>query len=163
VIVRQFGDSGATVFVKGAPESVKDICRPESCEYTDPYFTHYADDSTVPPDFEEILSHYTHNGYRVIACAAKYEPKLSWMKIQKMTRTDAESRLEFTGFIIFENKLKHKSSETIAELNRANIRNIMCTGDNILTAVSVARECGIIGLEEQCYIPRFVEGQLPLP
>lgn len=33
VIVRQFGDGGATVFVKGAPESVKDICVPESCQY----------------------------------------------------------------------------------------------------------------------------------
>ncbi|KAL3458039.1 hypothetical protein BJX64DRAFT_267592 [Aspergillus heterothallicus] len=143
VVVRQFGDSGATVFVKGAPESVKDICLPES----------------LPPDFEEILSHYTHSGYRVIACAAKYEQKLSWMKIQKITRTDAESCLDFVGFIIFENKLKPKSSATIAELNRANIRNIMCTGDNILTAVSVARECGIIGVEEQCYIPRFIEGQ----
>lgn len=32
VVVRQFGDGGASVFVKGAPESVKDICRPESCE-----------------------------------------------------------------------------------------------------------------------------------
>lgn len=32
VIVRQFGDSGATIFVKGAPESVKDICRPGSCQ-----------------------------------------------------------------------------------------------------------------------------------
>ncbi|KAL2813331.1 hypothetical protein BDW59DRAFT_154862 [Aspergillus cavernicola] len=142
VIVRQFGDSGATVFVKGAPESVKDICLPES----------------LPPDFEEILSQYTHNGYRVIACAARYERRLSWMKIQKMTRTDAESNLEFVGFIIFENKLKPKSAETIAELNRANIRNIMCTGDNILTAVSVARECGIIGIEEQCFIPRFIDG-----
>jgi magnesium-transporting ATPase (P-type) len=33
VIVRQFGDPGASVFVKGAPESVRDICLPESCEY----------------------------------------------------------------------------------------------------------------------------------
>ncbi|KAL4806028.1 hypothetical protein BDV18DRAFT_140397 [Aspergillus unguis] len=147
VIVRQFGDSGATVFVKGAPESVKDICRPDS----------------LPADFEEILSQYTHNGYRVIACAARYERRLRWMKIQKMTRTDAESNLEFTGFIIFENKLKPSSTETIAELKQANIRNIMCTGDNILTAVSVARECGILSTEEQCFIPRFVEGQLSDP
>ncbi|KAL2866337.1 putative P-type ATPase [Aspergillus lucknowensis] len=142
VIVRQFGESGATVFVKGAPESVKDICLPES----------------LPPDFEDILSHYTHNGYRVIACAARHEQRLSWMKIQKMARKDAESGLEFVGFIIFENKLKPNSTETIAELNRANIRNIMCTGDNILTAVSVARECGIIRPEELCFIPRFIEG-----
>lgn len=80
------------------------------------------------------------------------------MRIQKITRADAETGLEFVGFIIFENKLKPKSTETIAELNQANIRNIMCTGDNILTAVSVARECGILGIEEQCFIPRFIEG-----
>ncbi|KAL4985673.1 hypothetical protein BDW68DRAFT_164681 [Aspergillus falconensis] len=146
VIVRQFGDNGATVFVKGAPESVKDICLPES----------------LPSDFEEILSQYTHNGYRVIACAARYERRLSWMKIQKMTRTDAESNLKFIGFIIFENKLKPKSAETISELKQANIRNIMCTGDNILTAISVARECGILGADEPCFIPRFVEGQQQL-
>lgn len=114
----------------------------------------------MPPDFEDTLSQYTHSGYRVIACAARYERRLSWMKIQKMTRANAESDLEFVGFIIFENKLKPKSTEVITELNRANIRNVMCTGDNILTAVSVARECGIISMEEQCFIPRFVEGQL---
>lgn len=32
VVVRQFGDNGASVFVKGAPESIRDICVPESCE-----------------------------------------------------------------------------------------------------------------------------------
>lgn len=31
VIVRQFGDPGASFFVKGAPESVRDICLPETC------------------------------------------------------------------------------------------------------------------------------------
>ncbi|CBF77849.1 putative P-type ATPase [Aspergillus nidulans FGSC A4] len=147
VIVRQFGDSGATIFVKGAPESVKDICSPES----------------LPSDFEEILSQYTHSGYRVIACAARYERRLSWMRIQKMTRTDAESNLEFIGFIIFENKLKPKSADTISELKQANIRNIMCTGDNILTAISVARECGILGADEPCFIPRFIEGSISCP
>lgn len=37
VIVRQFGDTGASVFVKGAPESVKDICVPGSCESVFPH------------------------------------------------------------------------------------------------------------------------------
>ncbi|KAE8348877.1 hypothetical protein BDV28DRAFT_164004 [Aspergillus coremiiformis] len=141
VIVRQFGDSGASILVKGAPESVKAICIPES----------------LPNDFEYLLSQYTHKGYRVIACAAKYKQKLSWMKVQKMTRADAESNLEFIGFIIFENKLKPKTTETITELNQAGIRNIMCTGDNILTAISVARECGLVSKYEHCFIPHFVE------
>jgi len=118
-------------------------------------------DTAVPVDYEDLLSQYTHKGYRVIACAAKYEQKLSWMKVQKMTRADAECDLKFTGFIIFENKLKPETTEVITELNQAGIRNIMCTGDNILTAVSVARECGLISPDEPCFIPHFAEGWLP--
>ncbi|RLL97324.1 hypothetical protein CFD26_102194 [Aspergillus turcosus] len=142
VVVRQFGDGGASFFVKGAPESLKTICLPDS----------------LPHDFDELLSYYTHKGYRVIACAARYEPKLSWMKAQKLTRELVERDLEFIGFIIFENKLKSSTTGTIAELSNAGIRNVMCTGDNILTAVSVARECGLIRADEQCFIPRFAEG-----
>lgn len=158
VVVRQFGDSGATFFVKGAPESVKDISQPESCQFVCLSASWKLTPFVVPTDFEEVLSQYTHSGYRVIACAARYERKLSWMKIQKMTRKDAESNLQFIGFIIFENKLKPSSADIISELDRANIRNVMCTGDNILTAVSVARECGILSSDEKCFIPRFDEG-----
>ncbi|PLN75904.1 hypothetical protein BDW42DRAFT_179820 [Aspergillus taichungensis] len=145
VIVRQFGDSGASIFVKGAPESVKDICLPDS----------------LPWNFDDLLNHYTHKGYRVIACATRYIPKLSWMKAQKMERGDTERDLTFLGFIIFENKLKSGTAKTIAELNHAGIRNVMCTGDNILTAISVARECGLISKDEKCFIPHFVEGYSP--
>ncbi|KAJ5179631.1 hypothetical protein N7492_002841 [Penicillium capsulatum] len=141
VVVRQFGDNGASVFVKGAPESIRDICVPES----------------LPSDYDELLNYYTHKGYRVIACATRYERKLSWMKVQKLTRAEAESNLEFLGFIIFENKLKPSTSRVISELNHAGIRNIMCTGDNILTAISVARECKMVGPNEHCFIPHFVE------
>lgn len=81
------------------------------------------------------------------------------MKVQKLTRTEAESNLEFAGFIIFENKLKSTTTEVISELNQAGIRNVMCTGDNILTAISVARECKMVGPNEQCFIPHFVEGK----
>jgi cation-transporting ATPase 13A2 len=97
----------------------------------------------------------------VIACATKYEPKLSWMKVQKLTRADVESDLEFLGFIIFENKLKPSTASVISELNEAKIRNVMCTGDNILTAISVARECKMISSDEACFIPHLVEGKTP--
>lgn len=88
----------------------------------------------------------------------KYKQKLNWMKVQKMSREEAECGLEFLGFIIFENKLKPTTASVITELNQAGIHNIMCTGDNILTAVSVARECGLIEQGEHCFIPHFVEG-----
>lgn len=34
----------------------------------------------------------------------------------------------------------------------------MYTGDNVLTAVSVARECGLINQSAEVYIPRFLKG-----
>ena len=142
VIVRQTGDPGASVFVKGAPEVMKDICQA----------------SSIPSDFEDLLSYYTHRGFRVIACASKYMSKLSWNKLQNMERAEAEVGLQLTGFIIFENKLKDITTEIIEELNEAAIRNVMCTGDNILTAISVARECNLIDRNEHCFVPHFSVG-----
>lgn len=101
------------------------------------------------------MGHYTHSGYRVIACAAKYEPKLSWRKIQKISREQAESGLSFLGFIVFENKLKDTTTPVINELREAGIRTVMCTGDNILTAISVARECGLIDRDSPCFVPHL--------
>ena len=46
--------------------------------------------------------------------------------------------------MIFENELKKESIETISILKNCEIRSIMATGDNTLTAVAVARQCKII-------------------
>ncbi|GCB84397.1 hypothetical protein scyTo_0025205, partial [Scyliorhinus torazame] len=52
--------------------------------------------------------------------------------------------MEFLGLIMMQNKLKPRSIPILSELRRACIRLVMVTGDNMLTAVSVARECGMI-------------------
>ncbi|KAG6126878.1 hypothetical protein E4U38_006643 [Claviceps purpurea] len=142
VVTRNFGQKSGNVFVKGAPEAMKEICCPES----------------FPSGYDELLSHYTHKGYRVIACATKHLPKLSWVKAQKMTRLEVESDLKFIGFIIFENKLKPTTSAVVKELLDSNIGAVMVTGDNILTAISVARACGLLIQEAHCFVPRFVKG-----
>lgn len=120
------------VFTKGAPEIMFDICQQE----------------TLPTNFEELLQKYTHSGYRVIACAYKQISNIS------IERDEAESDLTFGGFIIFENKLKKSTKSTLKTLRKAEIRTIMCTGDNILTAISVSRECELISPSiEHIYIP----------
>lgn len=78
-----------------------------------------------------------------------------------MKRIEAESELDFTGFIIFENKLKSTTADVLQELETAGIRKVMCTGDNILTAISVARECHLIDKTAHCFVPHFIEGLLP--
>ena len=75
-----------------------------------------------------------------------------------MKRPEAESELDFVGFIVFENKLKPTTTEVMNELNDAGLRKVMCTGDNILTAISVARECHLIDRTAHCFVPRFLQG-----
>jgi len=117
------GSSGTRLLAKGAPEIMREICKPE----------------TLPMNFDSVLHQYTHRGYRVIACA--------WREIGDISdydRTELESDLTFAGLIVFENKLKPESRPAIDKLRAASVRTIMCTGDNMLTAVSVGRECGIV-------------------
>ncbi|TWU77492.1 hypothetical protein ED733_007130 [Metarhizium rileyi] len=142
VVTRHFGQKSGDIFVKGAPEAMKEICRPES----------------FPDDYDDLLSYYTHKGYRVIGCATRHLPKLSWVKAQKMTRSEVESNLDFVGFIIFENKLKPTTAGVLKELMDSNIGAVMVTGDNILTAISVARESGLLDRQAHCFVPRFVHG-----
>eukprot|EP00835_Amoeboradix_gromovi_P000424 NODE_15_length_42055_cov_0.634117.p2 type:complete len:1047 gc:universal NODE_15_length_42055_cov_0.634117:34719-37859(+) len=110
------------VCTKGAPESIKEIC------------------GSISSEFDEQLRHYSHSGYRVLACAIKYDAKVN------STREEIEKNLEFTGFLIFENKLKKETADTISKLHSAYLSTAMCTGDNLLTAISVAKECNILNV-----------------
>lgn len=80
-----------------------------------------------------------------------------------MSRQEAESQLDFVGFIIFENKLKPATAGVLLELRKSNIGTTMVTGDNILTAISVGRECGLIPKNSHCFVPRFAQGKTILP
>ncbi|KHN95426.1 uncharacterized protein MAM_06703 [Metarhizium album ARSEF 1941] len=142
VITRRFGQKNGDIYVKGAPEAMREICRPES----------------FPDGYDDLLSYYTHQAYRVIGCATRHLPKLSWVKAQKLTRPEVESNLDFVGFIIFENKLKPTTAGVLKELLDSNISAVMVTGDNILTAISVARESGLLDRQAHCFVPRFLRG-----
>ena len=139
VIVKRLDGNVMTAFVKGAPEVIADICNP----------------ATIPTDYTEILGFYTHKGYRVLACAYRPLPNLSWMKAQKIKRDAVECDLNFLGLIVFENKLKRETTGVLDVLSRANIRQVICTGDNLLTAVSVGRECGLLHGNSLVYAPRM--------
>lgn len=39
----------------------------------------------------------------------------------------------------------------------------MITGDNIQTAVSVGKECGMVNYHDHVYMPTFVEGDMLTP
>ncbi|XP_054458122.1 polyamine-transporting ATPase 13A3 isoform X1 [Anoplopoma fimbria] len=129
VVARLLGEKRMDAYMKGAPEVVASLCKKE----------------TVPENFAEVLEGYTKQGFRVIALAhRRLESKLSWHKVQNINRDHIEANMEFLGLIIMQNKLKAETPAVLQDLHRASIRTVMVTGDNMLTAISVARDCGMI-------------------
>lgn len=80
----------------------------------------------------------------MIAFGCKKLSKMSYLKCQKLEREEAESDLIFLGYMITENKLKDVTKGIIKTLNECEIRTVMATGDNTLTAISVAKHCKIL-------------------
>ncbi|CAF1232029.1 unnamed protein product [Rotaria magnacalcarata] len=127
VIVRILAKDSFDLLTKGSPEKIAELSRPE----------------TIPKNFNDILSSYAKQGYRVLALA--YKPlELNYVKIQRIEREKVENDLIFLGLVIMENRLKPQTEGVLKILSNANIRTIMCTGDNMLTALSVARDCDMI-------------------
>ncbi|KAJ2827602.1 hypothetical protein GGI24_002605, partial [Coemansia furcata] len=126
------------VYVKGAPEVMRTLCI----------------STTVPADFDQILNEYTQHGYRVIALAGKALQQ-SWRDAAALDRASVECDLSFMGFLVFENRLKPATQAVLEELREAQIRSIMCTGDNPLTAVSVARECSLVASGVHVFVSRL--------
>lgn len=52
--------------------------------------------------------------------------------------------MEFQGLLVLQNKLKEETTPALRVLKNANIKTVMVTGDNLLTAISVARDCGMV-------------------
>jgi cation-transporting ATPase 13A3/4/5 len=118
-------EGSVRVYAKGSPEKLRELCIPR----------------TVPDTFHQVLEFYAQNGFRVLCCATKlceHEPT---------QREEVESDLTFLGFLLMENRVKPATIAVIEHLQQANIRSLMITGDNILTAVSVARSCKMITAE----------------
>ncbi|XP_060532708.1 polyamine-transporting ATPase 13A3 isoform X2 [Cylas formicarius] len=127
VIIRRLNGSHFEYYCKGSPEMILNFVKKD----------------TVPVDFHDVLEMYTQEGYRVIALAHK-ELRLSYAKVQKVQREVIEKDLNLLGLIVLENRLKQDTTPCIRALNEAQIRVIMVTGDNILTALSVAKDCDIV-------------------
>ncbi|XP_010591374.1 polyamine-transporting ATPase 13A2 isoform X1 [Loxodonta africana] len=124
-------------YVKGAPELVAGLCRPE----------------TVPTDFAQMLQSYTATGHRVLALASKPLPIAPNLEAaQQLTRDTVEQELSLLGLLVMRNLLKPQTTSVIQDLRRTHIRTVMVTGDNLQTAITVAQGCCMVGPQEHLVI-----------
>jgi len=128
-VVVQKPDRTLHFFTKGSPEAISKLCSPDS----------------LPLDFESELAKHTQLGLRVLGFAARQLIGATEGDVLSLSQDDFERKdLRFIGFAVLVNPLRPDTKSVIEQLHGADIRTVMVTGDHAKTAVSIARQCGIV-------------------
>jgi len=124
-------DGTRSVFVKGAPERILEMCRaerrPEGERSLDPAFWQAA--------AEELAGH----GQRVLAIATADAPADS----EPLGPRHVEGRCVLLGLVGLIDPPREEAIAAVAQCHTAGIRVVMITGDHAVTAKEIARQLGI--------------------
>ncbi|MBI2355761.1 MAG: cation-translocating P-type ATPase [Candidatus Doudnabacteria bacterium] len=127
-------DNGLEAFIKASPE------------YTVQYSTRILQDGKIrilnENDKQQLTKQFENlgkNGYRILGFAYRNNINRS----PRYVRAEVESDLVFLGFACISDPIRPEAVEAIRLASKAGIRTIMVTGDNQLTAMSVARQLGL--------------------
>lgn len=112
-------------YINGMPQRVIECCKPK----------------TVPPFTLQRIQAFTKQGYIVTAMAYK---NLKEDKGRHKDLKDLQKDLVFLGLLVFGDTLADGAKEVIRSLNAASFTTLMCTGDNLDTAVYTARQVSIL-------------------
>lgn len=119
------------IFAKGSFESIKKKCNPLS----------------IPEDYDQVSTGEAKKGGYVLGLAYKVISADDVGEF-RTNRAACEKDLTFLALFMFQNKLKEDTADAIALLKDGDCRCTMITGDNILTGVYIAKECGLINAKE---------------
>ncbi|OHT10921.1 calcium-translocating P-type ATPase, PMCA-type family protein [Tritrichomonas foetus] len=122
------------VHVKGAPDEMI------------PTLSHYMLENgeihEITEDFKNqlntLINEECAKSYRTLAVAYKSTNTIPSLVIE------AESDLTLLAILSIRDSLRRHTVKSIAECQHASIRVVMVTGDHMLTATSIAKECGIM-------------------
>eukprot|EP00300_Choanocystis_sp_HF-7_P024223 c25631_g1_i1.p1 GENE.c25631_g1_i1~~c25631_g1_i1.p1 ORF type:complete len:1297 (+),score=301.51 c25631_g1_i1:36-3926(+) len=130
------------VFVKGSAEAVKTTCT-----------------SGLPADYEAKVDELSRSGCYVLAIAFRQTSDEETNLLKSSTpvsRDDIEKDMTFLGLITFRNELKPDTVMALTELREGDVRIVMITGDHPLTAVFIARQCGLIRSDQKMFFGKDV-------
>ncbi|KAL8003389.1 putative P-type ATPase, HAD superfamily, P-type ATPase, transmembrane domain superfamily [Plasmopara halstedii] len=124
VVVEDVDSGNRYAYVKGSPEAIHKICTP----------------NTLPNNYIARARSYAHQGLYVVALATKVFPLPKTESTQLVARDDVESSVAFLGFLLFVNQVKAEAPYVVGALEEAGVDVRIITGDDVLTAIYVARK-----------------------
>lgn len=72
-------------------------------------------------------------------------------------QVETERSFTFLGIVVMDNQLKENTKTVIEELNQSKTRCIIATGDNVFTAISVAKKCDILKRDNRVIFAHQIE------
>ena len=125
-IVFNFITKELKFMTKGIPEEILDKC----------------DKTTIPDNFDNIISLYRRKGFMIIICASKI------INIEDYNDSNLideyMNNLTFCGFLTLKNKLKKQIKNSIKDLREFDCNLIMSTGDNVFNCLPIGFDSQII-------------------
>ena len=126
---RSHEDGAATLYVKGAPERILDMCDRQRTQ---------ADDRIDRAYWLRAIEKLAAAGFRVIAIASKEMPGKD-----RLVFADVGGDLAFEGLVGLIDPPREEAMAAIAECRSAGIAVKMITGDHVVTAEAIARQLGL--------------------
>ena len=125
-IVFNFITKELRFMTKGIPEDILDKC----------------DKSSVPENFDNVISIYRRKGFIIIICASKI---ISVNEYRDSNNIDEYmNNLTFCGFITLKNKLKNEIKNSIKDLKLFDCNLIISSGDNVFNCLPIGFDSNIL-------------------
>src|SRR6056297_233939 len=122
---------GGSIYVKGAPERILEMCRAE--------LRGAGIAALDTAAWQQRIDEIAARGQRLLAVACRTAKAAQ----QTLSEDEVERDLVLLGVVGFIDPPREEAIEAVASCQRAGIRVKMITGDHMLTARAIARELGL--------------------
>ena len=139
--------TGYRLFSKGGGENAKDFCK----FYLDPNDGNKKPiDDGINMQIKQSIEEFNKNKLRSLYIAYKDILKNEFDNPEQLGKDDKlidQYDLVFLAVFGIKDSLRDGVKEAVQKCKEASVNVIMVTGDNIVTATAIAKECGILGNE----------------
>lgn len=140
VIITDNDNKSKVIYTKGATEIVLDLCT--EIENSDGSKRKLNDEDRTKIKMD-IIEKYASKGLRTL-CIAYRTISDSKVDITKLSDENIEKDLTCLAIVGIEDPVREEVPQSIKLCNKAGITVRMVTGDNLTTAKSIAKKCGIL-------------------
>lgn len=135
-------DDGRTIaYVKGSPKEILSLSNSILLDNKQLPLT-----SDIRENIKDTIDNFALEGLRILALG--YRTFDSQISIKELNNTDVEKDLTFLGLAAMYDPPRPEVQNAIYKCKEAGIRVVMITGDYEVTAISIAKQVGIVSSEK---------------